>query len=260
MPELPDVEVFKRYLDSTSLRQRVESVEIREQKILGSVSVRRLQNALKGREFESTRRHGKHLFVGLSGGDWLMLHFGMTGRLKYFKDPENGPPHDRMLVTFDTGYRLAFDDQRIFGRVDMISSPEDFIEEHGLGPDPLSLGPSTFKERLAGKRSAVKSALMNQRVLAGIGNVYSDEILFQTRLHPKTELRSLAGADLGNLHKATRRVLEKAIENGADPAKLPDSYLLPHRREGGECPRCGGEIAGYKVSGRTAYFCPACQK
>src|SRR5215217_6181815 len=95
MPELPDVEVFRRYVNSTSLHQNIELVEVRNGKILGGVSALKLQSTLKGRRFESTRRHGKNLFVGLDGGGWLLMHFGMTGRLKYFKDMDQDPPHDR---------------------------------------------------------------------------------------------------------------------------------------------------------------------
>jgi formamidopyrimidine-DNA glycosylase len=107
MPELPDVEVFRRYVNSTSLHQNIELVEVRNGKILGGVSALKLQSTLKGRRFESTRRHGKNLFVGLDGGGWLLMHFGMTGRLKYFKDMDQDPPHDRFLISFENRYHLA---------------------------------------------------------------------------------------------------------------------------------------------------------
>src|SRR5215211_4768090 len=142
MPELPDVEVFRRYISSTSLRQKIESVEVKSDKILGGVSARQLQSALKGRTFESTRRHGKNLFVGLDGGGWLLMHFGMTGDLEYFEDLDQDPPHDRFLISFDNGYHLAFDDQRMFGRVDLVEDPESFVREKKLGPDLLELDPA----------------------------------------------------------------------------------------------------------------------
>jgi formamidopyrimidine-DNA glycosylase len=100
---------------------------------------------------------------------------------------------------------------------------------------------------------------MNQQVFAGIGNIYSDEILFQVRLHPKTSVRRLDGDALHDLHEQTLRVLHAAIERGANPGGLPDSYLLPHRREGEDCPRGNGKIQKTKAAGRTAYYCPACQ-
>jgi len=189
MPELPDLEVARRYVNATSLHQRIRSVEVRSEKILGEASASELGNALKGHSFDSTRRHGKNLFLGLNDGSWLYVHFGMTGRLKYFEDPAKDPPHDRFLVSFEDGYHLAFDDARMFGKVDLVEDPEEFIEDKKLGPDALALDAASFRERLERRRGGVKAALMNQQVVAGIGNIYSDEILFQVRLHPRTDIR-----------------------------------------------------------------------
>jgi formamidopyrimidine-DNA glycosylase len=259
MPELPDVEVFRRYLSSTSLHQKIESVEVKSDKILGGVSARQLQSALKGRTFESTRRHGKNLFVGLDGGGWLLMHFGMTGDLEYFEDLDQDPPHDRFLISFDNGYHLAFDDQRMFGKVDLIEDLEEFVRRKKLGPDLLELDPASFRERFEGRKGSVKAALMNQQLVAGVGNIYSDEILFQARLHPETRIEQLDDATLEKLFEETRRVLETAIERGAYPQELPDNFLLSHRREGEKCPRGNGEIRKLKAAGRIAYYCPACQ-
>lgn len=258
MPELPDVEIFKRYVNSTSLHQRIESVEVRNGKILG-VSARELQSTLKGRRFESTRRHGKNLFVGLDGGGWLLMHFGMTGSLKYFKDMDQDPPHDRFLISFENHYHLAFDCQRMLGKVDLVEDLEKFVREKKLGPDPLELALASFRERFEGRKGSVKSALMNQKIVAGVGNIYSDEILFQARLHPGTRIEQLDDATLKKLFEETRRVLKMAIERGADPQGLPDHFLLSHRLEGEKCPRGNGEIRKLKAAGRTAYYCPACQ-
>lgn len=195
----------------------------------------------------------------LDAGGWLLLHFGMTGRLKYFQDMAEDPPHDRLLVTFENGYHLALEDQRMPGKVDLIGDPEDFVEEHELGPDLLDLDFSSFRERLRGRKGAVKSVLMNQQLFAGVGNIYSDEILFQARIHPKTGVERLDEKSVKKLHDETQRVLRAAIQRGANPQELPDSFLLPHRREGERCPRDNSEIQKIKVSGRTAYYCPACQ-
>lgn len=259
MPELPDIEVFKRYLDATSLHQKIESVEARNEKVLGGVSARKLQSAAKGHEFASTRRHGKHLFAHLGDYGWLMLHFGMTGRLDYFENSDDEPRHSRVLFRFHNGYHLSFEDARMFGKVDLVESPDEFIESESLGPDALDADLSTFRERLAGRRGAIKAALMNQRILAGLGNIYSDEVLFQARIHPNTCANRLDEKAIKGLHRQTGKVLQKAIERGAYPNELPDSYLLPHRREGEKCPRCGGEVKKIKAAGRTAYYCPACQ-
>ena len=259
MPELPELEVFKQYVDSTSLHQNIETIEVKNGKVLGGISAGELKRGLEGRRFESTRRHGKHLFVELGDGEWLLLHFGMTGSLKYYKDADEEPTHARVLISFGNGYHLAFDDQRMFGKVDLIEDPDGYVEKQQLGLDPLDVDFTAFRQRLEGRRGEIKATLMNQRVFAGIGNIYSDEILFQVRLHPKTSVERLDESSLHDLHEQTRRVLRAAIERGVDPGGLPDSYLLPHRREGEDCPRGNGKVQKTKAAGRTAYYCPTCQ-
>ena len=140
---------------------------------------------------------------------------------------------------------------------DGLVEADAFVEEKKLGLDPLDLNFPAFRERLEGRRGGLKATLMNQRVFAGIGNIYSDEILFQVRLHPRTSVERLDESSLHDLHEQTRRVLRAAIERGVDPGGLPDSYLLPHRREGEDCPRGNGTIQKTKAAGRTAYYCPA---
>jgi formamidopyrimidine-DNA glycosylase len=259
MPELPDLEVARRYVNATSLHQTIRSVEVRNEKILGEASAHELGGALEGQSFDSTRRHGKNLFLGLDDGGWMYVHFGMTGSLLYFEDLAKDPSHDRFLISFENGFHLALDDARMFGKVDLVEDPEAFIRNKKLGPDPLALDAATFRERFEGRRGGVKAALMNQQVVAGIGNIYSDEILFQLRVHPRTDVRRLAGATLEEMHRQTLRVLERAIERGADPDELPEPFLLSHRSEGEECPRGNGEIQKITAAGRTAYYCPACQ-
>jgi formamidopyrimidine-DNA glycosylase len=259
VPELPELEVFKRYVDSTSLHQDIEMVEVKNGKILGGVSAGGLKRGLEGRKFESTRRYGKHLFVELDEGPWLLLHFGMTGGLKYYEDAVEEPTHARVLISFRNGYHLAFDDQRLFGKVDLIEDPDGYVEEQKLGPDPLDVDFPVFRERLQGRRGEIKATLMNQRVFAGIGNIYSDEILFQVRLHPKTSVRRLDESSFHGLHEQTRRVLRAAIEHAADPGGLPESFLLPNRQDGADCPRGNGKVQKTKAAGRTAYYCPTCQ-
>ena len=182
MPELPDVEVFKRYLDATSLHQEIEEVDVRTRQLLENTSIRHLRRGLEGRRFESTRRHGKNLFAGLDDGDWLLLHFGMTGDLAYFKHIEDDPQYDRLLLTFANGYHLAYVSQRKLGELALIEGVDEFVEQKDLGPDALNdLGRDTFEEIVAGRRAMAKSLLMDQQTIAGIGNVYSDEILFQAQ-------------------------------------------------------------------------------
>jgi PAS domain S-box-containing protein len=137
LPELPDVEIFQKYLAATALHQEIEAVEIGSPKILGNVSPRRLKSALKGRAFRSSERHGKYLFARVDEGSWLALHFGMTGFLKYFKNKDQKPPHSRLEILFRGGFRLTYDCQRLLGKVNLIRDPKEFIENKGLGPDAL---------------------------------------------------------------------------------------------------------------------------
>lgn len=258
MPELPDVEIYKQYFNSTALHQTVERVEVRNSKVLGDTSAEQLQAQLKGQEFHSTSRRGKYLGVEITNGKWLILHFGMTGSLQYFKNPEQMPPHPRLLVDFDNGFHLAYDSQRMIGCVELVEDWGNFLKAQNLGIDPLDsdFDYSTFKQLLAGKCSYIKSALTSQDILAGLGNVYSDEILFQAGIHPKTKVDCLDDETLKVLFESIQEVLQEAIASQADPQQFPDSYLLPHRHKDGECPHCGKALQTIKVSGRTAYYCP----
>ncbi len=260
MPELPDVESFRRYFDATSLHQRIDDVDVRNAYVLKGVSGRELARRLKGRSFESTRRHGKHLFVRADSNVWLRLHFGMSGFLRYFKGEEKAPPHTRVLFVFAKDYRLAFDDQLKFGEVGLVNEVDEFLKKRALGPDALDIDLAEFKEKLARHRGAVKSILMNQRLIAGIGNIYTDEILFHARIHPATQITRLGNKHINRLFAAMRHVLEKAIEYQADVDRMPQSWLLPQRGKGGKCPRCGRGLKSSKIGGRTAWFCPHCQR
>src|SRR6266516_1733518 len=247
MPELPDVETFKRYLDATSLYQRIADVEVRSAYVLKGISGKELARRLKGRRFESTRRHGKHLFARTDGNIWLRLHFGMTGSLRYFKGENKAPRHTRMLFVFVKDYRLAFDDQRKFGEIGLIQDVDEFRKKRALGPDALDVDLTKFKKLLGKHRDAVKAILMNQRLIAGIGNIYADEILFHARIHPATQVTRLGDKALAKLFRAMRYVLEKAIKARADVDQIPKSWLLPHRHKGGKCPRCGRKLRSSKI-------------
>ena len=260
MPELPDVETFKRYLDATSLCQRIVKVDVRNVYVLKDVSARELERKLKGRRFESSCRHGKHLFVRTDGDVCLRLHFGMTGFLQYFKDEEKAPRHARVIFVFGEGQRLVFNDQRMFGEVGLVKNVHDFFKKRGVGADALDVDLAQFKGILAKHRGAVKSILLNQKLIAGIGNIYADEILFHARVHPATQTSALDEKAAAKLFRATRYILRKAIKAKADADHLPKSWLLRHRGKAGKCPRCGRQLKSATVGGRTAWFCAHCQK
>jgi formamidopyrimidine-DNA glycosylase len=252
---------LKQYVDATSLHQQIETVEVHSQQMLEGLDAQQLRDRLQGRTFEGTRRHGKYLFVALDDGDWLVLHFGMTGDLKYYKNVEKEPEYDQILFHFANGYHLAYVMPRKLGEVRLVGEPARLIQEKDLGPDVLAddFGFQTFRQILEGQRGMIKSRLMDQHLMAGIGNVYSDEILFQAGVHPRTPVKELDADDLRLVFDRLKKVLHVAIDHHAEPAQYPDNYLTPYRGTDHECPKCGGPIERIEVAGRAGYFCPRCQ-
>lgn len=259
MPELPDVETFRRFVDETSLHRRLVDVRVFNRRVLNGLSPQRLKQALQGRSFRSTARHGKYLFVDVGGSGWLVLHFGMTGYLDFGRQRRTGP-HDRVVFVFAHEYSLAFVCARLFGRITLAQSVEEFIADKRLGPDAMDVCGEEFASRVRRSRATIKSILMDQSQVAGIGNLYSDEILFQSRIHPAFPGHRLTAEQAACLYRNTRKVLRMAIGRKADPWAMPPSYLLPHREREGRCPRCKAALARQTVAGRTAYWCPRCQR
>lgn len=259
MPELPDVARFKQYADRTALHHRIEKAKAEAGKMLKDVSPSTLERRLRGHAFTQTRRHGKYLFLRLDDGSWLCLHFGMTGELAYFDESEAPPDYTRLLLKFDNHHRLAYISRRKLGRIALADDPDEFAADRGLGPDALSVDARRFRELAQGRTSTLKAWLMDQSLMAGIGNVYADEILFHAGILPRRKLDDLDKKDLDRLHRTMRRVLKTAVEKQADPEKMPKSWLLPRRRKGADCPRCKGRVEKSTVSSRSTYYCPACQ-
>ena len=254
MPELPEVELYQRYFARHALRQKIARVRVLDERVLGTIRKDRLARELKGRTFKRVHRHGKHLFAD-AGTVWLHLHFGMTGDLAYYRD--EGPRFARVVFDFANGAHLAFEDMRLFGVVDLTASPEAYIEEHELGPDPMdaSFRLPLFRRLLEKKRGAIKAVLMSQDVIAGVGNLYADETLFQTSIHPRRAAEKLDAAEVRAVFTALRRILREVIRLREAGRELPSRYLFLHREAGADCPRCGGSIERTVVFGRTTYFC-----
>jgi len=259
VPELPDVEVFRRHVAATSLHREVDRTSVSEPKILEGISGQELARRLKGERFEHTHRYGKYLLLELAGGGYLVLHFGMTGRPQYLHKGDAQPQHTRALFVFANGSSLAFVCQRMFGNVHIVESIDSLIAAKDLGPDALEIEQEEFSQRIAKKSTEIKSALMDQSVVAGIGNVYSDEILFQHKLDPRTRLEQLSQQDLGSLYSVAQRVLKTAIHHHAESSEMPRGYLLSQRNEM-TCPECDGKLEKVSVGGRNAIFCPRCQQ
>jgi formamidopyrimidine-DNA glycosylase len=265
MPELPDVEQFKRYLSATGLGRPIARVEVTDRRALGGgrhtgQSPKTLRRALEGSTLSDPWRHGKWLFVRLSGGGQFVLHFGMTGHLEAFGDARDAPRHTRLLLRFEDGTHLAYVCQRMLGEVAVVDEAKGFLADRGIGPDALELDRETFRRRVGGRRGSAKSTLMNQGVVAGLGNVYADETLFQARVNPKTGVDRFRRERLDRLFTEMRRVLTTSVERGADARDLPRRWLC-HRREAGRaCPRCGGGLRRVSINQRSTYYCPRCQR
>lgn len=260
MPELPDVETFKRYLDATSLHQRIRGVDVHDAYVLKDVSARQLERRLKGRRFECSCRHGKHLFARAGRDVWLRLHFGMTGSLRLLTSKENASPHSRVLLVLEKDRRLAFEDQRKFGEIGLIENVNEFLQNRAVGPDALEIGLSQLRNIFGKRHGAVKTILLNQKLIAGIGNIYADEILFRARIHPAAQASALKEKTVAKLFRATRHILKKAIDANANVNLMPRSWLLPRRGKDGKCPRCGRKLTSATIGSRTAWFCAHCQK
>lgn len=265
MPELPDVEGFKRIFAKNGLHKTIERVVVSDPRILGTLSVRTFSARLRSAKFTAVRRHGKHLMASIDSGGCLTLHFGMTGALQFVDSSREEPPFTRVHLDFARDGCLAYTNKRMLGRVGLTEDVTDFIASEKLGPDALDprLDFNAFKAAVLDMKRDVKSVLMDQGAIAGIGNIYSDEILFQARINPAERINKLAPSDLRRLFLGMRKVLKTAVDRGAGSEqfidRMPKGSLLPERKKGGRCPRCGSLLKVFKVGGRTAYCCPHCQ-
>jgi len=259
MPELPDVEGFRRYWSATALHQAIVSVEVRAPGLLEGVSEAAMNRRLVDRAFASAHRHGKWLFVEVTRDGYLALHFGMTGGLAYFKAPAEAHRHARMVLDFDTGYRLAYIAARKLGHLALADDIAAFCRKRGLGPDALRIGRDSFVEQLGRRRGRIKTALMGQDLVAGLGNVWVDEALFQSGIHPETPCHRLPRRTLERLYRVMRRVLRVGIREAIQGGGFPSGYLRGHRTEGEPCPRCGMPLRRLRINQRSTYYCPRCQ-
>ena len=281
MPELPEVEIFKRFAETHALGKLITGVQVFNPKILEHTTEAQLQKALKGKTLDQVLRRGKTLFVriasdgkGKKGEEaWLLFHFGMTGYFTFFTDKEGEElttaygdkekkgKHLRVQFDFADGTHFGFDEQRMFGKLSLIDDPQAYIAARELGPDALTVDAKTFKADLIVRKGQIKPALMDQSLVAGMGNVYVDEALYLCGIHPERRISELEKTDVDCLYKTMIDVLKKTVAAKADRKKLPEHYLLHHRHKNGNCPKHPKQKLEIKtVGGRTTYFCPKCQK
>ena len=257
MPELPEVETFKKYFDSTSLNQVIDDVRIMDDRIL-LVSEKIFIECLIGGKFEATIRHGKYLLAKVRN-TYVVFHFGMSGWLEYFSSEESEPKYSKVIFSFNNGYSLAYISIRMFGKLDLAESLETFQKKRNLGPDAYKMSFDEFQSAINKRTAIMKSALLNQDIVSGIGNIYSDEILFKAKIHPKRKINTLNEDDLEKLFKSIKDVLEYGIKHEGELDTYSNSFLIPHRNKEEHCPECGSIIERYEISGRHGFYCPKCQ-
>lgn len=260
MPEAPEAEANRLRVERECLNRTIEAVELGDDTSYIELPGDNERTRLVGHRLTQTFRHGKLIFAGSKTGPWIGVHLGMTGSLRPFDqkagDEDDGAPdYTKFLIRFEGDRRLAFRCPRKLGWVRVVDSPQEEIERIGFGPDALEITRAAFVEAIGSSRGAIKSALMAQQKLAGIGNLWSDEILYRVGIGPERKGTDLAEDVLSQTYDEMRQVIEAVTDTEADYSKLPDDWLIRHREEGAQCPRCGGEIVKTKVSGRSAYHC-----
>ncbi|UYZ59844.1 DNA-formamidopyrimidine glycosylase [Hymenobacter latericus] len=269
MPELPEVETYRRFLDELVVGQRVVALEVLDAKVL-AVKEDDLRAAVVGATVTATRRLGKNCFLELSNGQALVLHFGMTGDVGAYRDQHDRPRFTRVALHLADGLRVAFIDPRKFGRIRVASSVAAYQREKHLGPDALDLTPDELATALARKKTLIKPVLLDQRLTAGLGNWIVDEVLFQAGIHPERVAASLSHAEVTRLHAAIQLVLRTAIGHEASYQRFPLSFIIharewqpypvPNSDDYKRCPTDQTTIVKKYVGGRATYFCPICQK
>ncbi|MFN8035690.1 MAG: bifunctional DNA-formamidopyrimidine glycosylase/DNA-(apurinic or apyrimidinic site) lyase [Acidimicrobiia bacterium] len=278
MPELPEVEVVRRDLEREVVGKKIKSVEVHTMRSIRRHRQRKLfTSRLEGRKITHVERRGKYLIMKLDGGDVLVTHLGMSGQLlraKSSRDPMS--KHTHVVITFTQGGQLRFVDPRTFGEmfVTTLDDLEDEVDElKHLGIDPLETAMSWdyFGELVARRHMKLKPLLMDQKFLAGIGNVYSDEILHAAGLRWDRPSDSLSSQEVRRLYRSMVETLQEAVkhrgssladEQYVDLFGKPGDYQQFHKvyaREGEACKRCRHTIVRERVNGRSTYYCEACQ-
>lgn len=275
MPELPEVETVRRGLERRVLGRTITKVAIAGPHVVRG-DVRRFARGIEGGRVSNLRRKGKTLALELIFADsrpsaYLLIRLGMTGQLVVAWRSDAVPPHTHVHMALDDGdEELRYRDPRRFGMLRFCTAAEAERAFGLLGPDALEMTEAEFERAIAGRRGAVKSWLMNQRVLAGLGNIYADEALFEARIHPETPAGNIRKAARQRLFSAIRSVLRHAVSlqgtsfrDYIDIEGRPGGFepqLRAYQRTGAPCPRCGALIRRVVVSGRSSHYCPRCQR
>jgi formamidopyrimidine-DNA glycosylase len=280
VPELPEVETIRRVLQDVLPGHGVIDAYCSKPKMLRGQDPRVFESGLEGRRCESVDRRGKFLLIRLDLKT-LLVHLGMTGQIFACSDdggacvpkPRPGLPdkHTHLQIKLTQGMRLYFRDVRMFGRYALIDREEELSLFRRLGPEPLGGGFTSrdFFERVHKRHTTIKAVLLDQRAVAGVGNIYADESLFRAGIRPETRAGDLTREQARRLHRSLRRVLREAVYSGGttlsdylDPRDRRGTFqwkLHVYGRQGEKCFRCGEPIQRSVVAQRGTHFCPSCQ-
>jgi formamidopyrimidine-DNA glycosylase len=273
VPELPEVETIRAQLDPRLRGRRLERVEIRDPRLTRPLDPDWVARRLEGERILELDRRGKYLIVRFESGRSLLIHLRMTGTLRLARgEPRADGAHDRAVVRLDDGSDVTYRDVRRFGTW-LLVEPEElqpYLAER-LGVEPLeeSFRTKGLAARLAGRRAPVKAALLDQRTLAGLGNIYADEALWRARIHPLRPAGMLEPSELRRLHRGVRDALRAGIARQGATLRdyaTPDGErggmqeeFMVYGRDGEPCPRCGTPIEKIRAAGRGTWYCPRCQ-
>ncbi len=273
MPELPEVETVRRSLSDKLTHKKIDKVEIFSDKLLAAGDIPAYA-ALAGQEFTALGRRGKYLILELDNAARLVIHLRMTGKLLYHAAAEPRQKHDHARFAFADGSELVYNDVRAFGRFWLTDEP-GLAAIHGLatlGPEPLDADFSAayLTERLRlHPKAKIKAVLLDQTVVAGLGNIYADEVLFAAGVHPERPAAGITEAEAARLAAAMREILTEAIANrgttfhdyvdGDNRRGDYQAMLRVFQKQGEPCPNCGQPIERVRVAGRSSCFCPRCQ-
>ncbi len=270
MPELPEVETFRRYLlrgesgSPSILGKQIKDAELLWNKTLAAPLPDEFMKRIQGQFVTGIGRRGKNLLIQLSR-DTLIIHLRMSGELIVEEKTNPIGKHYRAILNFTDNYRFAFNNIRKFGRIWLVDDPNQVIGK--LGPEPLSdeFTPELFHQILSTRSRQLKYFLLDQEMIAGMGNIYTDEALYRAKLHPARKTDSINFTDATLLWNSIREVLQEGIQNqgssidwmykGGDYQK----YLSVYNLEGKPCKRCKTHIKRIKIAQRSTYFCPSCQ-
>ena len=274
MPELPEVETVRRGLEPVITGQRITRADIRREGLRWPFP-ENMAARLEGQRVDRLRRRAKYILVDLDGGETLIIHLGMSGRM-LISDGDAPIKHDHVVLDMENGARITFNDPRRFGMMDLCAT--DQLDAHrmfvGMGPEPLgnAFNAQYLKDRLKGRKMPIKSALLDQKIVVGLGNIYVCEALWRAKIPPTCKAGDISAKKMAELVPTIRDVLAEAIESGGSSLKdyrqadgelgyFQHSFAV-YGREGEPCKTegCGQEIARIVQSGRSTFYCPKCQK